>query len=83
MELTQGFELPDYYRSVDIHQHPGGLWGDEIAGLVYERGARTTTPLMGSAHKDLHHRFTDLALKDIGTPKDIFCLLYTSPSPRD
>ena len=71
LELTPGFELPNYYRSVDIHQHPGGLWGDEIAGLVYERGARTTTPLMGSAHKDLHHRFTDLALKDISTPIDI------------
>ena len=33
----------------DIHQHPGGVWSDPIAGFVYERGARSTTPLAGRA----------------------------------
>ena len=51
--VDPGLELPQYYRDVDIHQHPGGVWSDEIAGFVYERGARSTTPLMSAGHEDL------------------------------
>ena len=50
------FAVPAYYTSFDVHQHPGGLMGDSLAGFVYERGARSTTPL--DKHFDLHHRFT-------------------------
>lgn len=60
LDLDGELALPKYYTSVDIHQHPGGVWSDEIAGFVYERGARTTTPLLGRNHKDLHGRFTQL-----------------------
>ena len=56
--LDPSLELPRYYVSVDIHQHPGGVWGDPLAGAVYERGARSTTPLAGQRHADLHERFT-------------------------
>ncbi|MHA1536225.1 MAG: class I SAM-dependent methyltransferase [Alphaproteobacteria bacterium] len=59
-ELSPDLEMPAYYRKVDIHQHPGGVWSDDLAGFVYERGARSTTPLMGASHADLHHRFTEL-----------------------
>jgi SAM-dependent methyltransferase len=59
-EIDPQVELPNYYTGTDIHQHPGGVWSDEIAGYVYERGARSTTPLLGVAHKDLHGRFSDL-----------------------
>lgn len=52
--------LPDYYTSFDTHQHPGGLWGSEVAGDVYECGARSTTPLLGDQHEDLHWRFSRL-----------------------
>jgi len=62
LTLDPNFVQPDYYTSVDIHQHPGGVWSDEIAGYVYERGARTTTPLM-QRDLDLHYRFTDLVVK--------------------
>lgn len=58
-ELHPEMHLPEYYKSVDTHQHPGGLWADEIAGLVYEFGARSTTPLLGDSHDELHRRFTD------------------------
>src|SRR5690606_31441224 len=51
--------MPLYYEATDIHQHPGGVWSDETAGLVYEHGARTTTPLLGAAHEDLHYRFAE------------------------
>lgn len=58
IDTVPGFALPPYYRSFDVHQHPGGLMGDSLAGFVYERGARSTTPL--DKHFDLHHRFTNL-----------------------
>ena len=70
LELNPDLDLPAYYTNVDIHQHPGGVWSDDIAGFVYERGARTTTPLMGKAHKDLHDRFTDIAV-DRGAPEKV------------
>jgi ubiquinone/menaquinone biosynthesis C-methylase UbiE len=57
LDLDPDFEQPGYYTAVDIHQHPGGVWGEEVAGYVYERGARSTTPLLGQ-DADLHHRFT-------------------------
>ena len=59
LELDPNFEVPTYFRSVDIHQHPGGIWSDEIAGFIYERGARSTTPLLDK-DKDLHYRFTNI-----------------------
>jgi ubiquinone/menaquinone biosynthesis C-methylase UbiE len=58
------FELPKYYKSMDIHQHQGGLWSDMSSGFAYELGARTTTILLGDTHEDLHTRFTDLILEE-------------------
>ncbi len=58
LTLDAALALPDYYSRLDIHQHPGGLWSDGIAGVVYEYGARTTTPLLGDSHTTLHDRFT-------------------------
>ncbi len=70
LELDAALDMPPYYSAVDIHQHPGGVWSDEIAGFVYERGARSTTPLMGGNHRDLHQRFTDF-IAARGAPKRI------------
>lgn len=67
LHLDPDFEQPKYYTAVDIHQHPGGVWSDEVAGFVYERGARTTTPLQGTKHRDLHQRLTDKVAEG-GTP---------------
>lgn len=59
VELNPKLQMPLYYEATDIHQHPGGVWSDDTAGFVYEHGARSTTPLLGAAHADLHYRFTD------------------------
>jgi len=59
LELDPDFKTPAYFASVDIHQHPGGIWSDPIAAYVYERGGRTTTPMLGK-DKDLHTKFTKL-----------------------
>ena len=58
VELREEMDYPEYYTRIDIHQHPGGVWSDPIAGFVYERGARSTTPLAGKRHRDLHDRLT-------------------------
>ena len=62
LSLDPDFVQPEYYTAIDIHQHPGGVWSDEVAGYVYERGARTTTPLL-KEDADLHHRFTREVLR--------------------
>lgn len=87
-ELSADLKMPSYYKRVDIHQHPGGVWSDDLDGFVYERGARGTTPLMGAKHGGLHHRFADLVAarggaSDIldmgcgfGKSTDPFCTTY-------
>jgi ubiquinone/menaquinone biosynthesis C-methylase UbiE len=83
LELDPDLDLPKYFTSVDIHQHPGGIWSDAIAGYVYERGARTTTPLAGAKHKDLHDRLVD-AVEAEGVPErvlDMGCGFGKSTEP--
>ncbi|MEA5501839.1 class I SAM-dependent methyltransferase [Halotia wernerae UHCC 0503] len=63
--IPPDFAPPEYYPAIDIHQHPGGVHGDSVAGMVYERGARTTTPLLDK-HGDLHQRFTRIAMERLG-----------------
>ena len=70
-ELKDGMEYPEYYTRIDIHQHPGGVWSDPIAGFVYERGARSTTPLSGQRHRDLHERLTAAALEKCPAPQRV------------
>jgi ubiquinone/menaquinone biosynthesis C-methylase UbiE len=70
-ELRDGMEYPEYYTRIDIHQHPGGVWSDPIAGFVYERGARSTTPLAAKRHRDLHDRLTAAALASGPTPERV------------
>ena len=45
LQLCDDFEYPDYYRKVEFHQHPGGVWSDPLDGLIYEYGRQTTTPM--------------------------------------
>lgn len=72
LDLDPALELPRYYSELDVHQHPGGVWSDPIAGAVYEMGARSTTPLL-TKHKDLHQRLVD-AILTRATPKRVLDL---------
>jgi ubiquinone/menaquinone biosynthesis C-methylase UbiE len=83
VELDPDFVQPGYYVAVDIHQHPGGVWSVEVAGYAYERGARTTTPLLDS-DADLHHRFTREVMARAGSPRrlvDLGCGFGKSTRP--
>lgn len=84
VELDPSLEMPTYYVSCDIHQHPGGVWSDPLAGLVYQRAASTTTPLAGARHADLHDRFTDVIAAidpDPGRILDMGCGFGKSTRP--
>jgi SAM-dependent methyltransferase len=84
VELREEMAFPQYYTAIDIHQHPGGVWSDPIAGFVYERGARSTTPLAGTRHKDLHERLTAAALDGRPAPQrmlDMACGFGKSTRP--
>ena len=83
LTLDENIRLPKYYTQVDIHQHPGGLWSDDIAGYVYERGARSTTPLESSNHQDLHHRLKTAATSKNSPNKilDMACGFGKSTQP--
>ncbi len=73
-----------YDTALDIHQHPGGIHTDPIAGFVYERGARTTTPLAGAKHRDLHDRLVSFVAENGGVPKrmlDVGCGFGKSTAP--
>lgn len=56
LRLDPGLKAPNYYRDYDIHQHPGGLAGDELAGLVYRNA--TGSGVVGKP--GLHQRFAEL-----------------------
>ena len=71
VELDPDLEMPRYYVNCDIHQHPGGVWSDPVAGLVYDRAASTTTPLVGARHADLHYRFTDIIAQHCPAPRHV------------
>lgn len=76
LQLDPEFQQPEYYTSIDIHQHPGGVWSDEIAGYVYERGAQSTAPMLKKS-ESLFHRMTAQALtradRDVRKVVDLGC----------
>jgi SAM-dependent methyltransferase len=44
LALDPKLEPPEYFRYVPFHQHTGGVAHDELDGIVYEIGRRTTVP---------------------------------------
>lgn len=84
LQIDPSFQHPDYYTSIDIHQHPGGVWSDEIAGFVYERGAQSTAPMLKNA-LSLWERFKALALEraggTVGRVVDLGCGFGASTRP--
>lgn len=55
LRLDPSLKLPDYYAKTEFHQHPGGVWSDDLAGFAYEIGRQTTMPMTVSPH-DMHQR---------------------------
>ncbi len=62
LRLDPDITYPDYYRLVDFHQHPGGVWSDELDGIIYELGRRTTLPSHMDSNDIYRLMFTYLPL---------------------
>lgn len=60
LRLNPKVKFPAYYDAVDFHQHPGGVWGDALDGLIYEYGRRTTVPAHGDGNKIYRQIFAEL-----------------------
>ena len=59
LRLDPDLSPPGYYGEYDIHQHPGGLRGDPLAGLVYRDAVGS-----GVVGKPaLHQRFAQLVTR--------------------
>ncbi|MDX2222103.1 MAG: class I SAM-dependent methyltransferase [Rhodospirillaceae bacterium] len=58
LRLDPAFAQPNYYAKTAFHQHPGGVWRDAVAGVAYEIGRQTTTPLNADPY-GMHDRFAD------------------------
>jgi ubiquinone/menaquinone biosynthesis C-methylase UbiE len=71
LRLDPEMPLPDYYREHDIHQHPGGVAGDALAGVVYRTAAGSG--VVGKPQ--LHDRFAKLATagRDVTRVLDLGC----------
>jgi ubiquinone/menaquinone biosynthesis C-methylase UbiE len=72
LELDPAVDVPEYYRVVDTHQHPGNLVAGPNAGLVYKASAGSTQPGATRGY-ELHERFADF-LAAIGTPRRVLDL---------
>jgi ubiquinone/menaquinone biosynthesis C-methylase UbiE len=62
LELNEKFQVPDYYEAHDIHQHPGNLHADPLAGLVYEASALSIHP--ATRRNELHERFVEVVRRE-------------------
>lgn len=60
LELDPTLEVPNYYRAIDIHQHPGNLVGADYDGLMYQASATSIHP--NTRRFEAHERFADLVL---------------------
>lgn len=65
--------VPDYYTAVDIHQHPGNLHEDILAGYIYKASAASTQPGSTNAY-GLHYKFTDVVEQYADKPKSVLDL---------
>ncbi|MEA1673323.1 class I SAM-dependent methyltransferase [Nitrospirillum sp. BR 11163] len=61
VEVDPDLVLPDWYTDWDIHVQPGGVWSHDLAGRVYELGARLV--MLGENDDYAFHRlFVETAL---------------------
>jgi len=60
LRLDPELALPDYYTKTDFHQHPGGIWSDDIDACAYEFGARTPFSVSLASETELHDRLSEI-----------------------
>lgn len=72
LRLDPDLRLPDYYAKSDFHQHPGGIWSDDVDAFMYEWAANAFSFAMGAADRP-YTWFADYVIGRFG-PKRIVAL---------
>lgn len=88
LQLDPDLALPDYYTEPDFHQHPGGIWSDDIDAFAYEWGANAFSFSMQAADRPyrwmaqyLAQRFAPRALVDMGCGFGKLCIPFKQTCP--
>lgn len=61
LELDPSLELPRWYREVDFHVQPGGVWSSRASATTYRLGAKVVM-LGGNDAGEFHERFVATAV---------------------
>jgi SAM-dependent methyltransferase len=61
LELDPDLELPRWYRELDFHIQPGGVWSSRPAAMIYRLGAKVVM-LGGNDAGEFHERFVASAI---------------------
>jgi len=61
LELDPNLELPRWYREMDFHIQPGGVWSSRASATTYRLGARVVM-LGGNDAGEFHERFVTTAV---------------------
>ena len=64
LRLDPQLEIPEYFHFVPFHQHTGGVTHDELDGVAYEIGRRTTVPSHGDPNGIYRILFEALPQRD-------------------
>lgn len=72
LKFDPDLKLPAYYTDADFHQHPGGIWSDDVDAFMYEWAANAFSFSMIGAHKP-YSWFADYIVGRFG-PKRIVAL---------
>lgn len=73
LRLSPDLVLPEYYTEADFHQHPGGIWSDDVDAFAYEWGANAFSFAMVAADRPYRWladyvvtRFAPKSVVDVG-----------------
>ena len=89
LQLDPTLVLPSYFLDSDFHQHPGGIWSDDIDAFAYEWAANSFSFSMIAADgpyrwlaQYLHDRFTPDSVIDLGCGFGKLCIPFKKISPN-
>ena len=81
LHLDPNLVLPKYYTLSDFHQHPGGIWSDDMDAFAYEWGANAFSFSMTAADRPyrwmaeyLLQRFNPTSIVDLGCGFGKLCI---------
>ncbi|MGE0801906.1 MAG: class I SAM-dependent methyltransferase [Lautropia sp.] len=89
LQLDPGLQLPAYFTVSDFHQHPGGIWSDDVDAFAYEWAANAFSFSMIAADAPyrwlagyLADRFAPESVIDLGCGFGKLCIPFKQKRPE-